>query len=79
MNRSSLLAEIERQVHQLPPAVRLRLIEIVVHSLRQGPAGVSPPLQDELAKMAADPEVQRELRQIVEEFGPAEMDGLEDA
>jgi hypothetical protein len=79
VTRSNLLAAIESQVCQLSHDERLRLIEVVVHSLRQGTVGVSPPLQDELAKMAADPEVQRELRQIAEEFGPAEMDGLRDA
>jgi hypothetical protein len=32
---------------------------------------------NDLAAMAADPEIQRELRQIEKEFRPTEADGLE--
>lgn len=32
---------------------------------------------NELAQMAADPDIQRELREIEREFSPTESDGLE--
>jgi hypothetical protein len=36
-----------------------------------------PAIDASLAAMAADPEIQRELEQIAQEFGQTEMDGLE--
>ena len=35
-------------------------------------------LDAELSKMAADPEIQKELREIENEFSPTEGDGLDD-
>jgi len=74
--KASADAEIECQFAQLPHAVQLSLLERLV---RQMSASCSPG-QDEweagLSAMAADPEMQRELRRISAEFKGTEADGL---
>ena len=68
--------EIESQFAQLPTAVQLSVLERLVHQMR----GSLGPSQGEweagLASMAADPEMQRELRLIGSEFSATEADGL---
>lgn len=68
--------EIESQFAQLPPAMQLRVLERLVHQMRES----LPPRQDEweagLSAMAADPEMQRELLRTNSEFSDAEADGL---
>jgi hypothetical protein len=61
---ASAANEIENQFAQLPPAAQLSVLERLVHQLREN----LPPGQDDweagLPAMAADPEMQRELRRI---------------
>lgn len=71
-------AEIERQFGLLPLDEQLWLLERLVRGLRQHVPGKQAGLDQDLAAMAADPEIQRELRAIEEEFSAAEGDGLED-
>jgi hypothetical protein len=71
---SQALGEIERQVRQLPREDQLWLIERLAHELRR--QNTLKPSSDELQAMADDPEIQRELRAISEEFSPTESDGL---
>jgi hypothetical protein len=78
MTKSPALAAVEERALQLSHAERLWLIERLAQSLRVGPVGARPDWAQELAAMAADPEVQRELQQIAGEFAPTEMDGLQD-
>ena len=81
---SANLAEIEEQVSRLSREEQLWLIEQLAHRLRQSAATQSAPAEvapevvaSQLAAMAADPDIQRELRAIEHEFSGTEMDGLE--
>jgi len=66
------LVEIERQLQQLSSDEQLWLIERLVQALRRHYAPTQADWAGQLAAMAADPEIQRELRQIDDEFGPLE-------
>jgi len=74
--KASADIEIEGQFAQLPHSVQLSLLERLVRQMRASCA----PGQDEweagLSAMAADPEVQRELRRISAEFSATAADGL---
>ena len=69
------LSQIEEHIAQLSLDEQLWLIARVAHRLRAQLVTQSP-LDAQLAAMAADPEVQNELRAIAEEFAYAEADGL---
>ncbi len=73
------VSEIENQFAQLPTEAQLSLLERLVHRVRAGLAGGRDTWEAELSAMAADSEVQSELRRINSEFSPAEEDGLEKA
>ena len=71
----SVLMDIEKQISRLTIDEQLWLIEKVAQRLRHKEHDDG--LQAQLAAMAADPEVQRELAAINEEFAVTEGDGLE--
>jgi hypothetical protein len=73
------LRELEQRIAQLPRDDQLWLIERLAHRLRLTTVLPQEPLESDLAAMAADPEIQRELRDIEEEFRGTESDGLENA
>jgi hypothetical protein len=77
MVRSALLGEIEARVQQLSREEQLWLIERLAQRLRTDAETELSTRSQELAAMAADSEVRRELRQIEAEFGGTEADGLE--
>ena len=70
------IQEIESQFAQLPRHAQLGLLERLVHHLRVNGGGAQSAWAKDMAEMAADPEVQAELRQINREFALAEADGL---
>lgn len=70
------LSEIENRIRQFPIAEQLWLVERVAQNIREQLAA-KPSLEEQLAMMAADPNIQRELRDIEEEFGIAVFDGLD--
>jgi hypothetical protein len=70
------LSEIENRIRQFSIAEQLWLVERVAQNIREQLA-VKPSLEEQLAMMAADPNTQRELRAIEEEFEVAMSDGLE--
>jgi len=72
----SVLSQIEERIHQLSLAEQLWLIERLAQRLRAKLIAENT-FEDALAAMAADPEIQRELQGIEEEFAPAAADGLE--
>ena len=76
---TSACHEIERQFAQLPTESQLSLLDRLVHRIRTGVGARHDSWETELSAMAADPEVQKELSRIHDEFGPAETDGLERA
>ena len=71
------LTQIEHAIQQFSYDERLWLIERLIHGLRYGSKESRSPFDANLAEMAADPEIQRELANIAQEFAPTEMDGLE--
>jgi hypothetical protein len=77
----AVLSEIEKTVSHLPHNEQLRLIEQLVHHLRED-LMVSDEVEratfeGQLAAMATDPEIQNELQKIDQEFVATEADGLE--
>ena len=70
------LSQIEESISQLSLAEQLWLIERVAQRLRDT-LGAQSTLEQQLAAMAADQEIQQELRRIEEEFTQAAADGLD--
>lgn len=68
--------EIESEFARLSPEAQLSLLERLVHRVRLSVSGRQDTWDAELAAMAADPEVQRELNCINTEFHATEADGL---
>ncbi|HKV39784.1 MAG TPA: hypothetical protein VJX67_11275 [Blastocatellia bacterium] len=81
----SVLARIEKSFKGLPVSDQLLLIERLVHQVRQDPSAevahmdekIAQDLDTQLALMANDPEIQRELAEIEKEFAATSADGLE--
>jgi hypothetical protein len=72
----AVLSQIEEHIHQLSLAEQLWLLERLAQRLREQLI-VQSPFEQQLAAMADDPDIQRELQRIEEEFAPAAADGLE--
>lgn len=73
---SSTIAHLEDQIEQLPVTQQLRLAERLLRRLRIRTADGGSDDPSDLESMAADVEVQRELRVLDQEFEVAELDGL---
>ena len=71
------LSEIESEFARLAPDAQLSLLERLIHRTRLSISARGDTWEAELAAMAADPQVQRELSRISDEFGATEGDGLE--
>ncbi|MEM7128217.1 MAG: hypothetical protein AAF702_17935 [Chloroflexota bacterium] len=72
----STFTQLENNIHQLSLREQLRLLEVLVRAIRQH-TFVEPDIQeDELDRMAVDPNIQREIRDIEAEFAVTEADGL---
>jgi hypothetical protein len=76
MNQS-VLSQIENTFSRLSISEQLMLIERLVHQVHQKALKQTNDLDNQLTLMAADPEIQRELERIEQEFAYAEADGLE--
>jgi hypothetical protein len=76
MSVSSLL-QIEEAIRQLSLPEQLHLLEWLARAVRQQTQMSVAPKADQLAMMANDPDIQRELRQMAAEFAATEADGLE--
>jgi hypothetical protein len=76
MMNLSALSQIEENISQLSLAEQLWLIERVAQRLREN-LGAQSAFDQQLAAMAADQEMQQELRIIEEEFAPTAADGLD--
>ena len=70
-----VLSEIEHSVLQLPPDEQLLLIARVAERLRKASLDESD-FELQLAEMAKDKDIRRELREIESEFSNTELDGL---
>ena len=71
------LSEIESEFSRLSPEAQLALLERLVHRTRVAVSGNRDTWEADLSAMAADPEMQRELKRISTEFATTEADGLE--
>lgn len=71
-----VLSEIEQNIAQLSADEQLLLISRVVKGLRGKLDDVSD-FERQLGEMANDPDIQRELKEIEEDFRHTELDGLE--
>ncbi len=76
MPAPSLLPELEENISRLSLDDQLLLIERVSHCIREN---ISDKTDDDaqLSRMASDPEIQRELQKINNEFSTTERDGLD--
>jgi len=74
---NSVLTQIEDGFKQLSTSEQLWLIERLVHHVHEATLKPSNDVDAQLALMAADPQIQNELRRIEQEFSYAEADGLE--
>ena len=73
MSAPSLLSELEENISRLSLGDQLLLIERVSHRIREN---ISDKTDDDahLSEMAADPEIQRELQKINNEFSTTERE-----
>ncbi len=77
MSEPSIVRDLEEKISRLSTDEQMQLIERVSHRMR----AVNTSIRDvdaQLREMAADPEIQKELREIESEFSPTEGDGLDD-
>ena len=75
---TAALEKIEAQILQLGLNEQLELIEFLARRVRENAQKPSGNLENELSEMANDPEIQRELREIENEFAGTLLDGLRD-
>jgi hypothetical protein len=66
--------QLAERIVQLPLGEQLWLLEQLARRIRENLS--QPTWESQLLAMAADPEIQNELRQIDREFAGAEADGL---
>jgi hypothetical protein len=71
------LRDLEQRIMLLSQQEKLWLLEHLAQTLRQDYAPPAETFAASLKQMAADPEIQREIRAIQGEFAVAEADGLE--
>jgi hypothetical protein len=71
------LERIETDIAQLSLTEQLLLMERLAHRIRQTTLRPLIVQESDLAAMAADPAIQREVEQINDEFAVTEMDGLD--
>jgi hypothetical protein len=72
----SAVNQIENQFSKLPPATQLGVLERLVHQMRENLSFRDEEWESQLAAMASDPDMQRELAHAKSEFGTTENDGL---
>ena len=75
---TAALEKIEAQILPLGLNEQLELIEFLARRVRENAQKPSGNLENELSEMANDPEIQRELREIENEFAGTLLDGLRD-
>jgi hypothetical protein len=70
-----VLDEIERSILELPDDEQLLLISRVAEKLRRKAEDESD-FESRLSEMATDENIQRELKEIADDFSDTELDGL---
>jgi hypothetical protein len=74
---SPAINEIEREFERLPPEVQLNLLERLRRRVRLSESGCHEAWENQLAAMAADPQVRREMDSFHADTSVTEADGLE--
>ena len=74
---NTILERIEADISQLSLSEQLWLMERLAQRIRQNALPAHPDFERQLAAMASDPDIQRELRQIEADFAGTESDGLD--
>ena len=77
MPEPSFVRDLEEKISRLSTEEQFQLIERVSHRIRAVNTS-NKVIDTQLSEMAADPEIQKELREIESEFSPTEGDGLDD-
>jgi len=72
----STLAQLEERFSELPISEQKALLDRLARRVNAKTAGEH---EDLIAEMAADPDVQREMREIEREFAFTDADGLNDS
>ena len=70
------LSQIEERFSKLPISEQLGLIDRLVRRVNEQTSNQNKDVDDQLAQMAADPGIQREVREIEREFALTDSDGL---
>lgn len=73
---TKIFARLETDIRQLTLGEQVQLMEWLAQTIRK--RTIQQGIQDELVTMAADPDIQREIRLIEAEFAETEADGLID-
>jgi hypothetical protein len=73
---ASLIERLEAEIGQLTLPDQLWLLERLIQRIRKRTLRTRPAFDAQLAVMAQDPNMQRELKEIEAEFVVAETDGL---
>jgi hypothetical protein len=74
--RIEMLSQIEAEITRLTKDEQLWLLKRLARHLRQENQTEADFLDDQIAEMAKDPDIQREIRAINEEFAVTDNDGL---
>lgn len=75
--KNMTVERIEADIDRLSLADQLWLMERLAQRIRRTALPAPADLASQLAGMANDPDIQRELRQIEAEFAVADLDGLD--
>jgi len=74
---NTTIERLEADISQLSLSDQLLLIERLAQHIRQRGLPDQAAFENQLAVMANDPDIQRELREIEREFARTELDGLD--
>lgn len=74
---SEALLELESEIRELSRQEQLWLVERIIRALREDEMREHAVWEADLAAMAADPAIQKEIREIEQEYSVTEKDGLE--
>lgn len=77
MPEPSIVRDLEEKISRLSTDEQMQLIERVSHRIRAVNTS-NKGIDAQLSEMAADPEIQKELREIESEFSHTEGDGVDD-
>ena len=70
------LSQIEERFSKLPISEQRGLIDRLVRRVNEQTSNQNKDVDDQLAQMAADPDIQREVQEIEREFALTDSDGL---